>query len=51
MIRFLVRRIGAGHRGALWLVTIVVFLLFFVGPGPDNVARTLAGGSPPQRSR
>jgi peptide/nickel transport system permease protein len=27
----------------LWAATVVVFLLFFVGPGPNAVARTFAG--------
>jgi peptide/nickel transport system permease protein len=40
--RFLIRRIILGLF-VLWLVTIVVFLIFFVGPGRTQVARTLAG--------
>ncbi len=42
MIRFLLRRIG---QAILVLVasSIVVFGLYFVGPGPDQVARTFAG--------
>jgi peptide/nickel transport system permease protein len=40
--RFLVRRIALGIL-VLWLVTITVFLIFYVGPGPGAVARTLAG--------
>ena len=42
MIRFLVRRVG---QAILVLVasSIVVFGLYFVGPGPDQVARTFAG--------
>ena len=42
MTRFLVRRIA---QAILVLVasSIVVFLLFFVGPGPGQVARTFAG--------
>jgi peptide/nickel transport system permease protein len=42
MTRFLVRRIG---QSILVLVasSIVVFGLYFVGPGPDQVARTFAG--------
>jgi peptide/nickel transport system permease protein len=40
--RFLVRRIALGLF-TLWLVTVAVFLIFFVGPGPGFVAHTLAG--------
>jgi peptide/nickel transport system permease protein len=40
--RFLVRRIALGLL-TLWLVTVAVFLIFYVGPGPGFVARTLAG--------
>jgi peptide/nickel transport system permease protein len=42
VIRFLVFRIGQAIL-VLWASTVLVFLLFFVGPGPDNVARTFAG--------
>ncbi|HKB32045.1 MAG TPA: ABC transporter permease [Streptosporangiaceae bacterium] len=42
MARFLVRRIALGLF-TLWLVTVAVFLIFFVGPGPGFVAHTLAG--------
>ena len=42
MIRFLTLRIGQAIL-VLWAASIVVFLLFFVGPGPDAVARTFAG--------
>src|SRR5580693_1920823 len=42
MTRFLVRRIGQAIL-VLWLATVAVFLLFFVGPGPSQVARTFAG--------
>jgi peptide/nickel transport system permease protein len=42
VIRFLVFRIGQAIL-VLWASTVVVFLLFFVGPGPDNVARTFGG--------
>ena len=42
MIRFLVFRIGQAIL-VLWAATIVVFLLFFVGPGPNAVARTFGG--------
>lgn len=40
MLRFLVRRIALGVL-VMWLVTIVVFVIFFIGP--HDVARTLAG--------
>ena len=43
MIRFLVRRIAAGHLGPRAGDVHRVFLIFFVGPGPDYVARTFAG--------
>lgn len=42
MTRFLVRRVALGIL-VMWLVTIAVFLIFFIGPGPGSVARTLAG--------
>jgi peptide/nickel transport system permease protein len=42
VIRFLVFRIGQAIL-VLWAATVLVFLLFFVGPGPDNVARTFGG--------
>src|SRR5450631_870835 len=42
MARFLIRRILQGIL-VMWLVTVSVFLIFFVGPGPSSVARTLAG--------
>ena len=44
MARFLVRRILLGIL-VMWLVTVLVFLIFFIGPGPGAVARTLAGKS------
>jgi peptide/nickel transport system permease protein len=40
--RFLLRRIGQSVL-VLWISSLVVFLLFFVGPGPSQVARTFAG--------
>jgi len=40
--RFLIRRILQGLF-VMWLMTITVFLIFFVGPGPADVARVLAG--------
>ncbi|HEX4833875.1 MAG TPA: ABC transporter permease [Trebonia sp.] len=42
MIRFLIRRIAQAIL-VLWLSSVAVFLLFFVGPGPTQVARTFAG--------
>ena len=44
MTRFLIRRILQGLL-VMWMITVVVFLLFFVGPGANSVARTLAGKS------
>jgi len=40
--RFLLRRTLQGIF-VLWLMTVTVFLIFFVGPGPSAVARVLAG--------
>jgi peptide/nickel transport system permease protein len=40
--RFLVRRLILGIF-VLWMVTVSVFLIFYVGPGPGSVAHTLAG--------
>lgn len=42
MTRFLARRVALGIL-VMWLVTVAVFLIFFIGPGPGSVARTLAG--------
>ena len=42
MARFLIRRTLQGLF-VLWLMTVTVFLIFFIGPGPGAVARTLAG--------
>ena len=42
MARFLIRRIFAGLI-VMFLMTITVFIIFFIGPGPSAVARTLAG--------
>src|SRR3954447_7050632 len=42
MTRFLIRRIGQAIL-VLFAASIAVFLLFFVGPGPNQVARTFAG--------
>ncbi len=44
MARFLIRRILLGVL-VMWLVTVLVFIIFFIGPGPGAVARTLAGKS------
>jgi peptide/nickel transport system permease protein len=40
--RFLIRRTLQGLF-VLWLMTVTVFLIFFIGPGPGLVARVLAG--------
>jgi peptide/nickel transport system permease protein len=40
--RFLIRRILQGIL-VLWLMTVGVFVIFFIGPGPAAVARQLAG--------
>ena len=42
MARFLIRRILQGVL-VMWLVTVSVYLIFYIGPGPGAVARTLAG--------
>ena len=42
MTWFLVRRTAQSIM-VLWASSVVVFLLFFVGPGPGQVARTFAG--------
>jgi len=42
MARFLLRRLLQGIF-VLFAVTIIVFLIFFVGPGPEYVAQRLAG--------
>jgi peptide/nickel transport system permease protein len=42
MARFLIRRTLQGLL-VLWLMTLTVFGIFFVGPGPKFVARVLAG--------
>jgi len=47
MLRFLVRRTGQGAL-VLWLISMVVFALFFVVP--NNVARTLAGRQATQQT-
>src|SRR6201992_3193858 len=40
--RFLIRRTLQGVL-VMWLVTVSVYLIFYIGPGPGAVARTLAG--------
>lgn len=42
MARFLIRRILLGLV-VMWMVTVLVFCIFFAGPGPNDVARRLAG--------
>ena len=42
MTRFLVSRVAQGIL-VLWAVSVAVFLLFFAGHGPNQVARTFAG--------
>jgi peptide/nickel transport system permease protein len=42
VIRFLLRRLAQAVL-VLWATTVAVFLLFFVGPGPNQVARDFAG--------
>lgn len=42
MTRFLLRRLAQAIV-VLFLSSVAVFLLFFVGPGPNQVARTFAG--------
>lgn len=42
MARFLIRRVFLGLI-VMWLMTVTVFIIFFIGPGPKAVARTLAG--------
>ncbi len=42
MARFLIRRVLQGLF-VMWLMTVTVFLIFFVGPGPGYAARVLAG--------
>ena len=42
MLSFLTRRVVLGVL-VMWCVTVIVFLIFYVGPGASDVARTLAG--------
>jgi len=44
MARFLVRRVLLGAL-VMWIVTIIIFALFFVGPSAEAVARRLGGKS------
>jgi peptide/nickel transport system permease protein len=46
MLRFLARRTLQGLV-VIWLVTVIVFLIFYVGPGSADVARALAGRTAP----
>jgi peptide/nickel transport system permease protein len=46
VIRFLARRIALGAF-VMFSVTVIVFLIFYVGPGPAFVARALAGREAP----
>ncbi|MDA8309611.1 MAG: ABC transporter permease [Actinomycetota bacterium] len=46
MITFLVRRLALGLL-VMWLVTVIVFIIFYIGPGPADVARALAGRDAP----
>jgi peptide/nickel transport system permease protein len=49
VIRFLTIRIGQAIL-VMWAASVLVFVLFFVGPGPNAVARTFAGRlATPQR--
>jgi peptide/nickel transport system permease protein len=42
VVRFLLRRVTQGLL-VMWIVTMAVFAMFFVGPGPADVAQRLAG--------
>jgi peptide/nickel transport system permease protein len=42
MLRFLARRTLQG-LAVIWLVTVIVFVIFYLGPGSADVARALAG--------
>jgi peptide/nickel transport system permease protein len=46
MLAFLARRLALGVL-VMFCVTVVVFLIFYVGPGASDVARTLAGRDAP----
>jgi len=47
--RFLIRRTLQGLL-VLWLMTLTVFAIFFLGPGPKFVARVLAGRQASQQT-
>ena len=49
MARFLIRRTLQGLL-VLWLMTVTVFAIFFLGPGPKYVARVLAGRQASQQT-
>ena len=49
MARFLIRRTLQGLL-VLWLMTLTVFAIFFLGPGPKFVARVLAGRQASQQT-
>ena len=42
MARFLIRRILLGLL-VIWFTVTLVYIIFFIGPGPQDVARRLAG--------
>ena len=42
MTRFILRRVFQGII-VLWLITVGVFAIFFIGPGAKQVPRVLAG--------
>ena len=51
MARFLIRRVLQGMF-VLLLMTFTVYAIFFLGPGPQYVARALAGkAAPPAQVR
>ncbi|MDA8314099.1 MAG: ABC transporter permease [Actinomycetota bacterium] len=43
---FLTRRLALGIL-VMWLVTVIVFVIFYIGPGSADVARALAGRDAP----
>jgi peptide/nickel transport system permease protein len=49
MIRFLIRRILLGLL-VMWMVTVLVFGIFFAGSGPQDVAQRLAGRNANQQA-
>ncbi|MDA8312646.1 MAG: ABC transporter permease [Actinomycetota bacterium] len=46
MLTFLARRLALGIL-VMWLVTVIVFIIFYIGPGSADVARALAGRDAP----